>query len=209
MNTVLSELEIDALKEMMNIGFGRAAGELSDILKIHVLLSVPEIHIFKPDELSGFITESTTGEDNYSVVRQFFIGGFKGFSLLALPLSQSRAFFACFCENEDLEKDVSIDLLEQETLLEIGNIIVGACVGEIANILKDMVRFSPPEFFVQSSIQIAESSLFKDNQFVLSFKTRFQLEEQDVFGFLFLVTDFDTIKWLKEAISDFLKQYES
>ena len=80
-----------------------------------------------------------------------------------------------------MEKDISIDLLEQETLLEIGNIIVGACVGEIANILKDMVRFSPPEFFVQSGAQIAKSSLFEDNQFVLSFKTKFKLEEQDGF----------------------------
>ena len=209
MDTTLSEIEIDALKEMMNIGFGHAAGELSDILEMHVLLSVPEVNIFKPKELASFINKATTVEDNYSVIRQFFIGRFKGFSLLALPLSQSKAFFFCFCESDELEEDINIALLEKETLLEIGNIIVGACVSEIANILNDTVRFSPPEFFVQSSLQIAESSLFNDNQFVLSFKTKFKLEEEDVFGFLFLVTDFDTIKWLKHAISDFLKQYES
>ena len=208
MNVHLSEMEVDALKEMMNIGFGRAAGELSDILNLHVLLTVPEINIFKPDELSGYINKSTKVEDNYSVIRQFFIGKFKGFSLLALPLEQARAFFACFCDDDDFDADIDSEVLEQETLLEIGNIIAGACVGEIATILKDRVKFAPPEAFMHTSAEIIKPALVNENQLVLSFKTRFKLEKDEVYGFLFIVTTYETIVWLKQAIAEFLKQYE-
>jgi len=45
---ILTPLEKDALQEIMNIGFGRAAADLADILGLHVILSIPHIAVMEP-----------------------------------------------------------------------------------------------------------------------------------------------------------------
>ena len=45
MSELLNELEIDALTEMVNIGVGRAATSLRDMVGEQVLLSVPRVNL--------------------------------------------------------------------------------------------------------------------------------------------------------------------
>ncbi len=208
MTPSLNELELDALKEMMNIGFGRAAGELSDILGTQVALAVPQIEVMRFDEIDKYLFSTMKEETGYNVIRQFFIGNFEGRSLLLLPYSQGKLFFSCFCDSLEYDSGIDIDLLEKETLLEIGNIIIGACVGKIAELLKDRVKFSPPSFIRIKADQILPDENAGEEKFVLSFKTVFQFEHQNVSGYLFLIIDYGTAKWLKDAISDFLGQYQ-
>ena len=50
MSTVLTELELDALTEMVNIGVNRAAASLREMIGEQVLLSVPKVTLVSRDK---------------------------------------------------------------------------------------------------------------------------------------------------------------
>jgi chemotaxis protein CheC len=53
--------QIDALKELINIGIGRAAGVLNTMLHSHIRLRVPVVEIFSPSALKEEM-QRTEGE---------------------------------------------------------------------------------------------------------------------------------------------------
>ena len=150
---MLSELEKDALKEFINIGFGRAAGQLSEIINLHVLLNVPEIAIMDYKDLNDYVSNEIKDEKDYSIIEQFFIGTFKGVAFLVLPYSEGKRLLNLFNDYDgSLVEKYGIDVLERETLVEVGNIIISACVGEIAEILKTSVTYSPPGIIAPGTV---------------------------------------------------------
>jgi chemotaxis protein CheC len=108
-----------------------------------------------------------------------------------------------------LGENYDIDVLEKETLVEIGNIIIGACVGKIAEMLGDVVTYAPPRFFSQEQIYgTLDDVLNKSDSFAILFKTVFNFEQYNVSGYLFLVSQYNIMPWLKQAIAEFLGPYE-
>ena len=102
-----------------------------------------------------------------------------------------------------------MDVLESETLMEVGNILIGACVGKIAELLKDVVSYTPPIVAVETGYKEALSgSRYDPDSTAIVLKTDFCFEKRDITGFLFLVTSNDSVAWLREALKLFIEQYE-
>jgi len=143
----LTELEKDALQEIMNIGFGQAAADLAEIINLHVILSVPHIAVLQSDEVIRYVQEEIPDTTDMSMITQFFSGKFSGGSFLVFPHGEGRKLLKIFDgEMSLLGENYDIDILEKETLVEVGNIIIGACVGKIAEMLGDVVTYAPPVF---------------------------------------------------------------
>ena len=53
----VSAEEIDALRELINIGVGRAAGALNDMVGAHVELRVPSVRLVSTADIKEVITE--------------------------------------------------------------------------------------------------------------------------------------------------------
>jgi chemotaxis protein CheC len=101
-----------------------------------------------------------------------------------------------------------MDVLERETLIEISNIIIGACISKIAEMLGDLVSYSPPRYYAKEQINDTLCDSFSDeNSFAIFFKTLFHFEAFNASGYLFLVSNGTTLEWLKRAIADYLKRY--
>jgi len=206
----LSPLEKDALQEIMNISFGQAAADLSEVINMHVTLTVPRINILKIKEIYPYIREEISTEDDISMIRQFFSGKFSGSSILIFPHGEGKKLLKLFDENLELStaSDADIDVLEKETLIEISNIIMCACVSKIADMLGDVVHYSPPRYYAQDQIDTTLKEAFSgDEIFAIFFKTVFHFKMFDASGFLFLITNFSTLEWLKKSIEDYLSQY--
>ena len=210
---MLSEIEKDALKEFINIGFGRAAGELSEIINLHVRLNVPDIAVMDSHEINEYISTEIKSEKDYSIIEQLFIGTFKGVAFLVLSYSEGKRLLNLFNEfDAAMIERYGIDVLERETLVEVGNIIISACVGHIAEILKESVTYFPPRHFRAKSQNMLSKNMFDgDNlteaSIIVSFKTVFQFEEHDVTGYMFLISQTETLDWIKMAIKDYLELY--
>jgi len=205
-----SELEKDALQEIMNIGFGRAAADLAEIINLYVILSVPHIAVLKSDEVIRYVHQEIPVTTDMSMITQFFSGKFSGGSFLVFPHGEGRKLLKIFDDElVQLDESYDIDVLEKETLVEIGNIIIGACVGKIAEMLGDVVTYAPPRFFAQEQIHKTLEDLLNDTDtFAILFKTVFNFEQYNVSGYLFLVSQYSIMPWIKQAIVDFLGPYE-
>ena len=207
---VLNELEKDALKEIINIAFGKAAASLADVIGLHVILNVPKIEILLPEELQRFISAEIHESKGLNIIEQYFIGKIKGAAFLVLSYESSKQLISLLPgeENKEMFEFFSIAMLEQETVTEIGNIIIGACVSKIADFLKDFVTYTPPRFIGgKFSHNDLPQKIFDRESYVIVLKTIFQFENRDISGFLFLVNSFESINWLKQAIKEYLKQY--
>jgi len=206
----LTELEKDALQEIMNIGFGRAAADLAEIINLHVILSVPHIAVLQSDEVISYIHKQIPDTTDMSMITQFFSGKFNGGSFLVFPHGEGRKLLRIFDgEMALLGENYDIDVLEKETLVEVGNIIIGACVGKIAEMLGDVVSYAPPRFFSQDQIfETLDDVLNGSDSFAILFKTVFNFEQYNVSGYLFLVSQQSIMPWLKQAIAEFLGPYE-
>jgi len=200
-----SELELDALREIMNIGFGQAASNLSEVINLNVVLSVPRIVIMETTAIGDFMHSEVGIPSDYSMVEQFFFGNFEGTSFLLLPETEGAKLATLFdvgAEQEGL--DLEPGSLEREAVMEIGNIIIGACVGKIAEILKDQVQFQPPHYLTSPLVreELAKYIGHKAG-LALVFKTVFNFEKQHLYGFLFLIASESSLKWVKQALSSF------
>lgn len=54
---LLTDEQLDFLKEMMNIGAGNAASALSQLLNSKVDVNVPKIHLLKPENMMKIISD--------------------------------------------------------------------------------------------------------------------------------------------------------
>jgi len=206
----LTELEKDALQEIMNIGFGRAAADLAEIINLHVILSVPHIAVLQSDEVIRYLHSEIPDTTDMSMITQFFSGKFTGGSFLVFPHGEGRKLLSIFdTELEALGDNYDIDMLEKETLVEVGNIIIGACVGKIAEMLGDIVSYAPPRFYSQEQIHGTLADVLNDSDsFAILFKTVFNFEQYNVSGYLFLISQHSIMPWMKQAIAEFLGPYE-
>lgn len=205
---VLSELQLDALRELMNVGFGQAAVALSEVIEMHVVLTVPKILTLDPSDVAAFITSEIGSDNTFSMVEQVFFGHFAGTSFLLLPASEDRKLQALFTDEADPQLDgAESSAFGHECFIEIGNIVIGACVGKIAELLDDQVAFRPPTYIPPPLTEaVIERQLGTQKSLALIFKTIFHFDHQDIQGFLFLVASESVLVWVKKAVDGYLKE---
>ena len=205
-----SEEELEILQEVMNIAFGQATSDLAELIDIHVVLNVPRIKLVQAEDLPDYIQETIKDYKTTSIVAQSYWGKFKGNAILIFPLGAGHELITMLDpESEESASGDQLNILENETLIEVGNILIGACIGKLTELLKDHVTYSPPRVINHDS---SESSLFeniiKPNHSAITMNTVFSFEGRDINGFLFLICDPESIKWLKMSLHTFMEQYE-
>jgi chemotaxis protein CheC len=206
---IMTFLEKDALQEIMNISFGQAAADLSEVISLYVTLSVPYIDVLTHDEVARYIQGRIPDTSEMSMVTQLFNGNFSGCSILLFPHGEGKKLLHMFNEEIGGALDgYDVDLLERESLIEISNVIIGACISKIAEMLGDVVSYSPPRYYARDQIRgTLQESFSAENSFAIFFKTLFHFEEFNASGYLFLVSNCTTLGWLKKAIAEHLRRY--
>lgn len=202
---ILSELEIGILQEIMNIGFGRAAAELAEVIDIFITLQAPNIQIIKADKLAGYISTEIRGFTSCSIVEQPYLGKVKGLAFLIFPHGAEKEFLSYFQDKDidSMQSDILIDL-EKEVLMEVGNILIGACMGKIFEVLSGLVTFQPPRVIIGETFYDAYlKGEFSKEDHAIIMKTGFSFEDRDVQGYLFLVNRAESGPELKRALEEF------
>ena len=136
-------LQRDALGELVNIGMGQAGDSLARLFDTFIHLSIPRLEIVEPSRVGAAIAAMVGTDGPVVSVRQAFSSRIRGEALAIYP--------AAGCEGlADLVgyADVSSD----ELLLEVSNILIGACVSGIASQFALDLTFSPPSVLGRSSV---------------------------------------------------------
>jgi chemotaxis protein CheC len=201
--------ETDTLQEIMNIAFGRAASDLAEYIDIFVVLNPPHIEVLQAFDLPPYLNNELKDYDKVSVVEQNFWGKFKGNAFLVFPTGTGKRIISLFnSENKVFESEPTYEL-EKETFLEIGNILIGACIGKIAELLGDVTTYSPPRVVVENGLRgVVYDNLSDPDNLAIVLRTVFEFNDKNVSGYMFILTKQESFAWLKTALSKFLEQYK-
>jgi len=197
---ILNDLERDALSELVNLGVGKAAANLREMVKDEVLLSVPSVTVVSRAEASLLINEHETGR--LVAIHQRFSGDLQGRALLIFPEANSLELVRAVTGG-DVPLDDIVDL-GQEALSETGNIILNGCLGTIGNMLRRTMQVSLPEIMRGNSSELL--SLGGDQGYgeaVLFLFINFSLRERAVRGYIAMLMDLPALTSLR----DLLRQY--
>jgi chemotaxis protein CheC len=197
--TELSELQCDALGEIFNIGVGRAASSLSQIVNDEVLLSAPGVMVV-PREKAAEILLGTEFRQ-FSTVSQTFSGPFDAEAMLVFPESNAleivRLMVGPHMSVEELSE------FEQEAMCEVGNIILNACMSSLADLLHISFDSTLPlhRFGDTNSIEILEGD---EDHMVVLLQVDMKISQQCIQGHILFLLSVRSMANLLSCLTQYL-----
>jgi chemotaxis protein CheC len=197
----LTELELDALTELVNIGVSVAASSLREMVDEEILLTVPRVELVDRTRAVQILSESEASD--LVAVHQIFEGDITGRALLIFPETKSLEIVRAVAgSNLSLEDVIE---LEQEALAETGNIILNSCLATIANMLERNLKMSLPEI-----IRGEASHFFQlpppphSGDLVLFIYINFAVQTRDIRGYIAMLMDMPSLEALKILLDEFI-----
>ncbi|HVS53162.1 MAG TPA: chemotaxis protein CheC [Opitutaceae bacterium] len=181
----LTTSQKDALTELINIGYGRAAGALSELTGYRVTLEVPRITMHRIEQITPLLAHLIEGE--VASVNQIFSGPIAGNALLMLD-EHAAAMLSRLLSDDDSMGN-SLDANGREIITEVGNILLNACLGVFGNLLRVQVTFAVPRLEVNSAGRVLESIAVggEELRYGLMIHTRFHLRASNVTGYMIII----------------------
>lgn len=198
----LEPYQMDILKEMINIGVGRAAGILNEMTKFRVLLQVPFIKVLSPSDLKKETEE--LGSHIVAAVRLGFKGPFSGRAALVFPPDSASKLVSVLTGEEPGTPE--LDSVRAGTLEEVGNIVLNGVMGSIANILKQHIKYSLPTYTEDTIDKLISLDIIDPPpNTILLVHIRFTIQQLHIEGdiiLLFEVGSFSALLSLIDSIKD-------
>ncbi|MBT2246103.1 MULTISPECIES: chemotaxis protein CheX [Sphingobium] len=197
----LTELERDALTEIVNIGVSRAASALRKMIGDQVLLSVPSIEVVSQRRAARLISEREVSD--LVAVRQDFNGPFSGRALLIFPETNSLELVRAVTGGELSSEEVLE--MEHEALAETGNVILNGCLATMANMLKRSLIMTIPEVLRGNGALLFEVDETNETEgLVLFLYIDFAVRQRDIRGYIAMLMDIPSLTVLKELLDEFI-----
>jgi len=197
----LTAAQMDTLKELFNIGIGRAAGILNEMTNLHICLQVPFIKVLSHKEVKKEVEE--LGSFRVAAVRLGFKGPFSGTVALVFPPDSASKLVAVLTGEEPGTPD--LDSVRAGTLSEVGNIVINGIMGSIVNVLNEQIEYSIPTYVEDTIDNLVALNGAAINSIVILARTRFTIEQIQVEGDIILLFEVGTFNALIAAI-DKIKQ---
>ena len=183
----LSPTQHDALTELINIGYGRAAGALSELTGYRITLEVPQVSMHEISEIAPMLDQVIRGE--VASVNQMFSGPISGTAMLLLD-EHSAVMLSRLLTDDRNASGTNLDAGAREIITEVGNILLNACLGVFGNLLQVHVSFAVPRLHVENVQHVLESinvETVEKLRYGLMIHTRFRLRASDVTGYLVII----------------------
>lgn len=202
MMSELSPLELDTVNELTNIGVGRAAAALSALINEEVELNVPWCRLVSRDVALEILSDEM--QDEVVAITENFKGDFNGEGLLVFPKQNSLELVrGLLPEQVPLE---SLTELEQDALVEVGNIILNACIGTYGNLLKQNLTTDLPVLFKGNHNNFMESlnSIIVENHVVIFLNVTFLIRSKNVKGYVVFLMDLNSEENFLQSIKKYV-----
>ena len=194
---------LDVFKEIGNIGAGHAASALAGLLDRRISMSVPEASVLPFDEIVDVLDGPET------LVTGVLIdihGDLNGYILLVLCMEEAMAMVSQALQDtprDTTDPDFALTEMEKDTILEIGNILVGSFLSAISSFSGLGAIPAVPQLAVDMlgailSIAMIEYGMIGDS--VLFLKTQFNDLAGDINGHFFLIPDYNSYKMLLNSL---------
>jgi chemotaxis protein CheC len=186
----LTPLQLDALREVGNIGSGNAAVALSTMVDKKVLLSVPRaslVPLVKVSDLVGGAETPVVG------IYLHISGDASGSMLLLLEEHSAEQLAHLMCSPTDIGE---LTTVEQSALQETGSILAGSYLNALSQMTSILLKPSVPGFAMDMAGAIIDFILVEISQsedYVLVIETEFDIMDRKIRGHLVLFPDLGSL----------------
>ena len=200
---LLTELELDALTELVNLGISNAALSLAKMVHEEVVLSVPKVTLVGQKEALQLLGRREL--KRLVAVHQVFEGDFTGRALLIFPEVKSLELVKAVIGNDfSIEEIIE---LEQEALAETGNVLLNGCLATMANNLQRTLRISLPEVLrgeMEDFFNLKPPPQSGDT--VMLIYINFLVRQRNVEGYIAMLLDMPSLGILKSLLGEFIRR---
>jgi len=186
----LTEEQEDILSELVNIGVGRAAATLNEMIGHHIHLRVPFVKLICKENFHDYVDYDD--ETSLSSVQMGFQGDFNGNAVLVFPEESASILVSSL--TDEPQDSPEMDELKSGTLIEVGNILINGVMGSIGNLLKAKLDYAVPDY-LECKVDYL-SSLGGNKSSILLAEASFAIDELKVQGDILLffhVSSFENV----------------
>jgi len=196
----LSAMQEDMLKELFNLGVGKAAASLSEIVKQEILLSVPKVSF----QTAAALIDMLGIEKKIVSIAQDIGGPFQARSILLFHEDNSLVVVKQML-GEHIPEEL-LPELQEEALTEIGNVVLNACIGAISKTMNKTFCVDIPSFQQAGPEQIFSSNNLRDDNVILLLEIDLTLKQSDISGYLAFIFSPDAVLNLQDEVNEMLKR---
>lgn len=174
----LEDLQLDALKEVANVGAGHAATALSQLTKRRIMIDVPEVRVCQIEEAASAVGNAS---GVVAAILMHVLGDLTGRSLLIFEKDCAMQLTDMLL-NRELGTTKVFAELEQSSLKETANILTGAYLTGLSDMLGLMLIPSVPSLAIDLCSAILSTTYLNfghDRSYVIILDTRFRFDPGD------------------------------
>jgi chemotaxis protein CheC len=197
----LQPMQVDALREVANIGAGHAATALSQMTGQTIMISVPQINVAPLEEVPPQLGEP---EEPVAAVLMNMLGDLTGRTLLVFPKPTAIRLAELMLRRPHGESP-DLSELQQSALKEAGNILSGAYMNALSEFMGLMLLPSPPSLAIDMSRAVLTTAYLQfspDHDVVFCVETEFYMQEvgEHLRGFFLLLPDAPSLRAILRAV---------
>ncbi len=198
----LGEKQLDAIKEVGNIGTGNAATALSMMLDKKVDISVPQVKVIPISKIPFLFDEP---EEVVCAVKMGLREEMTGEILLIFE-AQTVKIIAKALTGIEISDITVLDDFTSSMLKEIGNIMCGSYVTSLAAFTNLFINPEPPELTtdmisaIMSEISIPMAMAGEENIMLIETKIQIEGVDEELTGYLLLVPSVESLDKLLRAL---------
>ena len=198
-----TEVQIDAMRELANIGAAHSATTLSQMLNSQIGMSVPQINVVDISKVGEFLTDEQTTMVIFELQGDMPHGGF-----LVLHFTRDSAVRTANIMQGFVKRDQSFDEMDKSVILEVGNIMVSSFLSACSDLLGFNMLPSPPVLIVDMAHAaitslIAQMTVEVDD--VILFHVQLKSEEYDIAGNILIFLEINTLQKVAEKLEEMTK----
>jgi chemotaxis protein CheC len=197
----LKALQLDALREVANIGAGHAATALSQMIGGTIMISVPTINVSRLEEVPPQISAP---EEPVAAVLMHMLGDLTGRTLLVFPKPTAVRLGELILRRA---QGSSTDLgeMEQSAIKEAGNILSSAYMNALSDFRGMMLLPSPPPLAIDMSTAVLTTAYLQfgtDRDYVFCVESEFFMTDvnERLRGFFLLLPDPASLQAILRAV---------
>jgi chemotaxis protein CheC len=185
---VINPAQEDALIEICNVGMSKAAKQLSILLNGHIEISIPKINLM--DINTGYTDDLFPADKTLAYVFQIISEELEGRAIIVFQSEQSTLLTQAVIGKAPKLTEKEVRACEREAMLEIGNIIISACMSAIVNMLKCQIKLSVPQYSEDNIERLIKSQMNEVSESakgVIVIATNLDASGHDISGKLLLM----------------------
>jgi chemotaxis protein CheC len=197
----LKALQLDALREVANIGAGHAATALSQMINSTIMISVPTINVSRLEDVPPQISEP---EEPVAAVLMQMMGDLTGRTLLVFPKS-TAVRLAELMLRRPVGSSTELGEMEQSAIKEAGNILSSAYMNALSDFMGMMLLPSPPALAIDMSTAVLTTAYLQfgsDRDYVFCVESEFFMTDvkEKLRGFFLLLPDPASLQAILRAV---------